>query len=271
MIKQLSLILIFLVSIIFFSFILLAEEMDEHGIHNIGQESGDPSETEEDLVSKANTLIDKSGLENCKRALDICLEQVEKSPNDYRANWMAAMACREFGNETKKTENQGWEEICKIYGKKGMEYAEKAIQLDPKKVEGYFWYALSVGIYSDGVSILTAFQEGLKNKTQTSLETAYKIDKMFEKGGAIIGLGRFWQVLPWPLNDKEKAMRYYREFQKTKFYKDPKTLEFNVYFAELLMADNKTKDEARALLEEIPKISDDKYWNKQAKELLEKE
>ena len=38
-----------------------------------------------------------------KQGLEICLKEVEKNPNDYRANWMAAMACREFGNETKKT------------------------------------------------------------------------------------------------------------------------------------------------------------------------
>lgn len=227
-----------------------------------------PAET--DILSKADILIEKGGLDNCKQALDMCEEAVKKDPNSYRANWMAAEACREYGNEAKKLEGKDWKETCKVYGKKGMAYADKAIALDPKKVEGHYWYGMNVGIYSDGVSILTALKEGLKDKTQTSFETAYKIDKMYDKAGPIVALGRFWQVLPWPLNDKDKAMEYYREFQKTKFYKTPKSDEFNVYFAELLMESSKTKDEAKALLEDVPKISNDKYWNKRAKELLAK-
>jgi tetratricopeptide (TPR) repeat protein len=220
------------------------------------------------MLSKADALIEKGGLDNSKKALDLCLEEVNKDPNSYKANWMAAMACREFGNETKKLEGPGWEAVCKEYGKKGMGYAEKAIELDPKKPEGHYWYGMCVGIYSDGVSILTALKEGLKDKTQTSFETAYTIDKMYEKGGPIIALGRFWQVLPWPLSDKDKALEYYREFQKTKFYKTPDTVEFNVYLGELLMESSKTKDEAKALLEEVPKISNDTYWNKKAKAFL---
>ncbi|MCU0597891.1 MAG: hypothetical protein MUE70_01375 [Desulfobacterales bacterium] len=222
----------------------------------------------EDMLSKADALIDKGGVDNCKKGLDLCLEEVNKDPKSYRANWMAAKAFREYGNETKKAETPGWEAVCKEYGKKGMGYAEKAIELDPKKPEAHYWYGTSVGTYSDGVSILTALKEGLKDKTQTSFETAYKLDKLYEKGGPIIALGRFWQVLPWPLNDKDKSLEYFREFQKTKFYKHPDTVEFNVYFGELLMENSNTKDEAKALLEDVPKISDDKYWNKKAKALL---
>ena len=86
-----------------------------------------------------------------------------------------------------------------------MGFAEKAITLAPDKVEGYYYYGLSVGIYSDGVSILTALSEGLKNKTQQSFETAYKIDKTYNRGGPMLSLGRFWTVLPWPMNDEDKA------------------------------------------------------------------
>lgn len=287
--KQLRLMLVLLFTIILLPTTLLAAEVQGQGADTVTQGNEGPAAigavpigaapigggvvttmTKEDPLSKADALIEEGGLENSKKALDVCLEEVKKAPNDYRANWMAAMACREFGNETKKSESQGWEETCKVYGKQGMAYADKAIKLDPKKVEGYYWYGMNVGIYSDGVSILTALREGLKDKTQTSFETAYKIDKMYERAGAIIGLGRFWQVLPWPLYNKDKSMEYYREFQKTKFYKHPKAVEFNVYFGELLMENKKTKDEAKTLLEEVPKISSDKYWNKRAKELLAK-
>ena len=225
-------------------------------------------QAKEDMLSKADALMEKGGLDNCKQAFDICLEEVKKNPDSYRANWMAGRACREYGNETKMAEGQGCEAVCTEYGKKGMEYSDKAIQLEPNKPEAHFWYGCSLGIYSDGVSILTALSEGLKDKTQTSYEAVYEIDKMYYKAAPLVALGRFWQVLPWPLNDKDKSLKYYREFQKTKFYKTPDAVEFNVYLGELLMDDKATKAEAKALLEEVPKISDNKYWNKKAKAFL---
>ena len=51
-----------------------------------------------------------------------------------------------------------------------MHYAERAIDLNKKGVQGYFYYGLCVGSYSDGVSILTALREGLKGKTQRALK-----------------------------------------------------------------------------------------------------
>lgn len=224
-----------------------------------------------DVWSQAQALIDKGTVDACKQGLDICLEAVKKDPGGFQANWMAAQACREYGLAAKKSETNGWEEICKEYGKKGMTYAEKAISVDPSKPNGYFWYGTSVGIYSDGVSILTALKEGLKDKTQNSFETAYKIDKSYEKHGPVGSLGRFWQVLPWPLNDEDKSIEYFREYQKTKSYNDPDTVEIRIYLAEILKESSDTKDESKTLLNEAVKITDasgDRYWNKRAKELL---
>ena len=91
-----------------------------------------------------------------------------------------------------------------------------------------------MGIYADAVSILTALKEGLKDKTQDNLEKAYALDKTFEKGAPIYGLGRYWQLVPWPFMDKDKAMELYREFQKTEFYNDPANVEAQIYMAEIL-------------------------------------
>jgi hypothetical protein len=239
------------------------EEAVEAAKEAVAPPPADPLDIAVDLI-KEGTLVSR------KKALDLCLEAVTKAPGDYRANWMAARACREYANLVKRSEQQGWQDVCKEYGKKGMNFAEKATKLNPKGVEGYYWYGTNVGIYSDGTGILTAIKEGLKNKTQSNFETAYKIDKLYQKGGPMIALGRFWFVLPWPMNDKDKSMEYFREFQKTKFYRDPDAIEFNVYFGELLMDSRGTKDEAKALLEDVAKLSDDKYWNKKAKELLSK-
>ncbi|MBC2716552.1 MAG: hypothetical protein HF978_14710 [Desulfobacteraceae bacterium] len=221
-----------------------------------------------DLV-QAQELVEKEGLENFKKALDLCTKALKKDPNNFKANWMAAKACWFYGMYTQELYFTDWKDICRLYGKKGMAYAGKAIILYPNRVEGHFWYGMNVGIYTDSVSIITALIEGLKSKVQNSFETAYKYDKYYEHGGPIAALGRFWAILPWPLNDKKLAMKYYREFHKTKFYGLPYTVQFNVYFAELLMDNRKTRKEAKALLEQVPKISKNKYWNDQAKALLD--
>lgn len=221
-----------------------------------------------DLIH-SQELMEKEGLENSKKALDLCTKALEKDPNNFKANWMAAKACWLYGMYTQELYFADWKDVFRLYGKKGMGYAEKAIALNPKRVEGHFWYGMNVGIYTDSVNIITVLFEGLKGKVQNSFETAYKYDKYFDHGGPIAALGRFWQVLPWPLKDKKLAMKYYREFHKTKFFGLPDTVQFNVYFAELLMDNPKTRKEAKALLEQVPKMSKNQYWRDQAKQLLD--
>ena len=119
-----------------------------------------PPPAPKDDLAIAAELIDAQGIENLKKALGLCEAAVKKDPNNFKANWMAAKACREYGEEAKELQLSDWKDICKLYGKKGMAYAEKAITLEPDKVNGYFWYGMNVGIYSDSVSILTALKEG---------------------------------------------------------------------------------------------------------------
>ena len=143
-----------------------------------------------------------------------------------------------------------------------MELGEKAMALQPDAIEGHFWYGCSVGNYSDGVSVVTALREGLKNKTQQGLEKSYELDKSYKDGGPIKALGRFWFVLPWPLADKDKALKLLREHQNM----FPDDEEGQVFLAEVLI-DRKEKVEAKNLLEKAAK-SDRAYYAKWAQRLL---
>ncbi|MDA3895801.1 MAG: hypothetical protein PF482_06620 [Desulfobacteraceae bacterium] len=229
----------------------------------------EPPPAPKDDLTIAAELIDMEGLDNYKKALDLCMAAVKADPNSFKANWMAAQACRKYGMDTQELDLADWKDTCKLYGKKGMAYAEKATALEPKKADGYYWYGMNVGIYADATSIVTALKEGLKDKTQNSFEAAYKIDKKYEQAGPIAALGRFWFVLPWPLNDEDKSLEYYREYMQTEFFAIPDTAQVNVHIAELLMEDSSTEREAKTLLEQVPKLTKKKYWNDKAKALLE--
>jgi tetratricopeptide (TPR) repeat protein len=222
-----------------------------------------------DYVAEADKVFDQGGIENYKQAIELYQKALAEAPGSYEANWKCARALREYGNAAKNRKVEGWKKICAEYGKEGMQYAQKAVALEPEKPDGYYYYGLNVGIYSDGVSIFTALSEGLKDKTQQSFEKTYAVDKMYKEGGPMIALGRFWQVLPWPMYDRKKSLQYYREYQATKYFAD--NIEVHVYLGELLiqMGGDKNKAEAKGYLEKAAK-SNDPYFRDQALELLSK-
>jgi len=223
----------------------------------------------EDYLSMADELYEQGEIENYKRSIDIYLKVLKETPNNYEANWKCARAYREYGEAIKKQAVEGWKKSCARYGKEGMNYAEKAIEQCPDKPDGYYYYGLSVGIYSDGVSILTALAEGLKGKTQSSLEKAYELDKMYNEAGPMLSLGRFWAVVPWPYKDRKKALSFYREYQKTQYFNEK--AEGKIYIAEVLLAlkGKENEEEAKALLKKASQ-SDEKYFKDWAKRLLRK-
>jgi len=222
-----------------------------------------------DYVAEADKLFDQGGLANYKQAIELYQKALTENPDSYEANWKCARAYREYGDEAKSKKVEGWKEICAEYGKTGMQYAQKAIELETDKPDGHYYYGLNVGIYSDGVSIFTALAEGLKNKTQSSFEKTYEINKMYKKAGPMLSLGRFWAVLPWPMRDRNKSLKYYLEYQATEYFAD--NIEAHVYLGELLiqMGGDKNKSEAKGYLEKAAR-SDDLYFRDRANELLKK-
>jgi tetratricopeptide (TPR) repeat protein len=219
-----------------------------------------------DYLAEADEIFDQGGLENYKKSIELYVKAVEQQPDDFEANWKCARAYRQYADKAKKKGVEGWKDICAQYGNAGMQYAKKAIELRPQRPEGYYYYGLNVGIYSDGVSILTALSEGLKNKTQQSFEKAYDLNKMFKEGGPILALGRFWAVLPWPLRDREKALSYYREYQQTPYFAT--NTEAQLFLAELLIqiGGEKNKAEAKGYLEQALQ-SEDPYFKNRAQQL----
>jgi tetratricopeptide (TPR) repeat protein len=222
-----------------------------------------------DYVADADKLYEQGGLENYKQAIELYKKAIAETPDSYEANWKCARAHREYGDSAKTEKIDGWKKLCAKYGKEGMNYAHKATELEPEKPDGYYYYGLNVGIYSDGVSIFTALSEGLKDKTQKSFEKTYALDKMYKDAGPMIALGRFWQVLPWPMRDRKKSLKYYREYQVTEYFAD--NIEVHVYLGELLVqiGGKENKAEAKGYLEKAAN-SDDAFYKERAKELLKK-
>jgi tetratricopeptide (TPR) repeat protein len=222
-----------------------------------------------DDLAEADKIFDQGGIENYKKSIELYVKAVDQQPDDYEAAWKCARAHREYADKAKKKGVEGWKEICAQYGKAGMQYAQKAIELKPQRPDGHYYYGLNVGIYSDGVSIFTALKEGLKDKTQQSFEKTYEINKMYKDGGPMLSLGRFWAVLPWPLRDRDKSLAYYREYQETQFFAT--NTEAQLFLAELLIqiGGDENETEAKGYVENGLK-SDDPYFLDWAKRMQAK-
>jgi tetratricopeptide (TPR) repeat protein len=139
-----------------------------------------------------------------------------KNVNPHLAYWGSMLACAEMIKSGTTTFCDMYifeEETARAATKEGMKYGEIAFKLNPSGIEGWYWYGLCVGTYSDCVSIVKALAEGLKGKTQMGFENAYKTDKMYDDGGPILALGRFWQVLPGIAGqDRKKAEQLFNEY-----------------------------------------------------------
>jgi tetratricopeptide (TPR) repeat protein len=218
---------------------------------------------ENSLIIEADALFEKGDINSILESIPLYIKAVEANPNDYEANWKCARAHREYADHALEGEHEGWKDICKEYGKKGMGYAEKAKELEPEKIEGHYYYGLSAGTYSDGISILKALKEGLKGSTQDAFYKAYDIDKMYDIGGPMLAIGRFWHQLPFPFKNKKRAEKYLAEHHKY-FPDDPEGL---VYYAELLI-DSRKKKEAIPLLEKAI-AGDEPFFSNWAQRLLD--
>ncbi|MBS3759799.1 MAG: hypothetical protein KGY61_14170 [Desulfobacterales bacterium] len=228
-----------------------------------------PAVHQQALMEEANSLLKSQEVDKIKQAIPIYEKILKNDPDNYEATWRCAKAYRDYGYRSRLKELSGWEDTCAKYGKKGMKRAKKAIKLNPERAEGYYVYGLSVGVYSNGVGIITALKEGLRTKTKNNLEKAYKIDKSFDKGGPILALGRYYQKVPWPWHDEDKAMQYFRELEGKPYYGGH--VEHYIYPAEILMDQwgGEPKREARSLLKKAIKNTDSPFWKKHIRQLLE--
>jgi tetratricopeptide (TPR) repeat protein len=165
------------------------------------------------LALIAPALLSAESIPQLKAAAEAAVKAASSAPSDYAANWTAARECRKYGDEMVVQAIEGWKNLAKAAAKDGMKYGDIAVKLNPQGIEGWYWYGLNVGTYSDCVSILTALGEELKGKTQKAFETSYSLDKSFDNGGPMLSLGRFWQVLPGIAGrDLKKAEKLFNEY-----------------------------------------------------------
>lgn len=214
----------------------------------------------------------KSGMETLKMSLDLCLEALKKHPDNYELLWRGARSAGEYAEAAMIIKMDGWQDICKKWGKVGMDLAGKAQEINPDRVEGYFWQIQTIGKYSDASSFITALREGFLSKMRQNLAKSYEIDNAYHDYGPVFVNAIFHYELPWPMKDKEKAISFYEEFREKSSWQIDSARR-HTFSAKLLLniKGKDHKEEARKLLETV--VSDPNprlYFYEQATEMMKK-
>ncbi len=134
------------------------------------------------------------------------------------------------------------------WAKKGWDEAEKAKELRPGGIEGWYWASACIGEYSKGRGIGTAVKEGLAEEFKINARKAIEIDPRHDEGGPLRALGRFHAMLPWPLQDLDTS----RDLLEKSVVVSRTPI--NVYFLGDTERMDDNNDKARTLFEECAAV-----------------
>ena len=223
------------------------------------------------LMDKADALwLVSTDPDRASKALALYEKVLEREPDNYEALWKIARSYFVIGDGLPETRE--FKDRHKELGEKGMSYARRALEVNPQGIEGYYYYGLSIAQYSIGISIIKALVKGLGPEYEKHIGKALKINKLYDNGGPLRAMGRYWYMLPWPKRDIKKSIAYLKEAEAAA----PLSIRGHVYLAESYLKGGK-EDLAREQLtkavetgEDLKLESDARRWKERAQELLKK-
>ena len=145
-------------------------------------------------------------------------------------------------------EKKEYQPVLDECGKKALEAAKRAYELDPKSPDIIGWYLISYGYHSVAIGIVRAFLAGAATKYVQLAADLVAADAEWHSAAGHRAMGRFYRESPWPKRDLKKSIT---EFRNALDFA-PKRLENKLHLA-LALIDNGEKPEAKKLLTEVTK------------------
>jgi hypothetical protein len=131
-------------------------------------------------------------------------------------------------------------------GKGAWDAGDKAVLAKPDDVRGQYSAGVGVGLYSEGVGILTALSQGLEGKFRERVLAALKIDKDYLDGAPQVVWGRYFFKLPWPKRDVDESIKVLKAVVQS----HPNNWRAKIYLADSLADDGKDV-EAKKLVQSV--------------------
>jgi tetratricopeptide (TPR) repeat protein len=151
---------------------------------------------------------ERASPEAVDRAVTLGAQSVAEHPSSYDLAWRVA---RVYWRKGDLTTNKAQRRETYATARR---YAEAAVKLDPERVEGHCYYALTTGDYGGTLDLFRAARERIGAIFEREMKRAYDIDRDFDDGIPMLALGRYYFALPWPLRDFKQSRRYLEELKQ---------------------------------------------------------
>lgn len=224
------------------------------------------AQSADELIAEADKMFEEmQDMETAEKIRSNCMKAMGMMDNKYEAQWRIARIMYYIGTHTEKKKDKK-----KIFSQ-GVYYAERAVEAEPEKPDGYYWLAVDNGKVGETRGVLKSLS--LVKPIKRALNKVIELDRAYEEGGADRVMGRVFFKLPGIAGgDKDKSLEH---LLKSVEY-GPNDAMTRLYLAETYLK-KKEKEKARAELEFILNMEDDPKWANSvmeckaaAKELMEK-
>ncbi|MFW6139813.1 MAG: tetratricopeptide repeat protein [Acidobacteriota bacterium] len=216
-------------------------------------------------LKQADDLFDKmSDMETAQKALNLYRTSLNQTENKYEPFWKLSRLLYYIGEHTE--DKKGKKNIFS----QAVYYAEKAIQLEPEKPDGYYWRGVNNGKYGETRGVLKSLS--LVKPIKNDMNKVIELDPEYEDGGAYRVLGRVYFKLPgFAGGSQEESLK----LLKKSIEFGPNDANTRLFLGETLL-NMKEIEKAREELEFVLSLENDPLWKsdvasakKQAEELLQ--
>lgn len=182
-------------------------------------------------------IRDQAGAE--KLIEQLLVQQLAVDPRSFEANWRLA-ALYNWEADAKEADEKA------ALGRKAWDAGDKAVAANPNDVHGQYNAAVGIGLYSEGVGIITALSQGLEGKFRDRIQAALRLDKDYLDGAPQVVWGRYFFKLPWPKRNVDEATRVLTQAVAT----HPHNLRAKLYLADCY-ADGDKVEEGKKLVQQV--------------------
>jgi tetratricopeptide (TPR) repeat protein len=193
-----------------------------------------PAEDADALYTK------RDDVSSATRAADIWAARLARDARDFEAAWKLARAGYWLGGHLPRPDER------RAALERGIAAANKAVAAQPKRPEGHFWLAATMG----GLAESAGLRAGIKYRkpVREALERVLGIDPAFQQGSADRALGRWYFKVPRLFGgSKDKSERHLR---KSLTY-NPNSISSLYFLAETLLEMDREQDAIKELQKAI--------------------
>ncbi|MGZ5424086.1 MAG: tetratricopeptide repeat protein [Candidatus Aminicenantales bacterium] len=149
------------------------------------------------LILQSDQLYaERADLTKAKAALATLEEALGAKEDAFSVYWRMSRLSYWIGDHTPGNDAK------KLIFQQGIEYAKKAIEIGPDKVEGHFWLGVNYGVYGEAKGVLKSLS--LVKPIKEEMRRVLAIDPAYDRGGADRILGRVYHEVPGIAGGSEK-------------------------------------------------------------------